>query len=133
MNYKTTRDYNFIWRLIEKGERLIYFSFGNFDSISITKKIGHENNFTNREEFLELCKSDRIEFILPDAWVEIKSEKDYPDYLDSKGILVSDGEEVYAGYYDKDDKVFCGEEAIPYPKGWVKYWCIMPIAPDGEL
>ena len=137
MSYKTTRDYNFIWRLIEKGERLIYFSFGNFDKVNIIKKVSPENNFTNREEFIKRCKLQRIEFILPDAWIEIKSENDYPVYLNMKNVLVSDGKEVHEAFIDKDyaeinRSIFLGEEAIPFPKGWVKYWRIMPIAPEDK-
>jgi hypothetical protein len=124
--YRTTKDHIFAWALIQQGEQLIYFPDGKLEYMNFTGKIGHENNFTNREEFIKLCKSQRVEFLLPDSWVKIKSEQDYPAYLDS------DGEEVHEGYYDKDDKVFRGEEAIPFPKGWVKYWRIMPLAPGNK-
>lgn len=133
MSYKITRDYNFIWRLVKNGERIIYKLPGELNNNHLgctgTSILDKFSSSLSKEKFIEECKYYNIEFILPDSWVKINSENDHPAYLDSKGILVSNGEEVHEGYYDKDDKVFCGEEAIPFPKGWVKYWRIMPLAP----
>ena len=127
--YRTTKDHIFAWALIQQGEQLIYFPDGKLEYMNFTGKLRSLPGDKSKEEFVAEGKKYNIEYLIPDAWIKINSKHDYPCHLNYKTILVSDGQVVLQGYYDKDNNEFCGEEAIPYPKGWVKYWRVMPMAP----
>ena len=103
MNYTTSKDYEELWRLTRKGKevicKIIITDAYNTDGIIFTrlKTIDEtlviiedrEHNYlqaSNKKDFIERCTISDIEFIPPDEWIKIESEKDLPS--DGKKYLV---------------------------------------------
>ena len=137
-NYTTSKDYEKLWKLVQDGKEIVCFTHGLSTYVSIAMKQGKYvavfsrgvgDIETNSEiDFIQTCKKLNLEFLPPDAWIKIESDKDLPP----KRIF------VLGVAPDKIVEVvhWTGERWCSIRFYWEKekiiYWKPMPQAPEVE-
>jgi len=111
MNYTTSKDYERLWNLVQEGKEIVCFLEGLSTYVTIAKKNGEYSDILSagvlgamtKIDFINQCENIYLEFLPPDAWIKIESDKDLPpkgDYC----VLVyrqkdNDYEIVHVNYF----------------------------------
>ncbi len=110
MNYTTSRDYEKLWDLVQEGKEIVCWTDGkpkpgyafDYAKTGLMCISGDQECFasSNCESFLGLCKFHNVEFIPPNEWIKIESDKDLPQ--DGQSVeCVFRGKEVSHASWDK--------------------------------
>ena len=145
MNYTTSKDYEELWRLAREGKevicKIIITDAYNTDGIIFTrlKTIGEtlviiedrEHNYlqaSNKKDFIERCTISDIEFLPPDAWIKIESDKDLPP-IGELVLGVEDGKWLCCVEWDTDARIwYCGDTYKD--ENSITHWKPLPKAPE---
>jgi len=135
MNYTTSKDYEELWRLVQDGKEIVCFTHGLSTYVSIAMKQGKYvavfsrgvgDIETNSEiDFIQTCKKLNLEFLPPDAWIKIESDKDLPREYGKYLLRCEYGTE--AGIFNHG--VFSSQITDVTLSG-VTHWKPMPEAPE---
>lgn len=134
MNYVTSKDYERLWSLVQEGKEIVCFLEGKTTYVTIALKRGGYSEVFSRgipgissrtlKSFVQQCESNSLEFLTPDEWIRIESDKDLPQgenflfcIADSKRVIEGTraGEWVYSADSAKSIKAFSHYKPLPEP------------------
>lgn len=135
MNYTTSRDYEALWKLVQENEIPCLYWDEDTQRAGFTRK-AYRAAFTpglsycsTREGFIQRCKEEQVEALLPSEWIKIESDKDLPPDGDY-GVLVYRKDKIMdickANY-------LLGKNYLKepwYKEDGITHWKPMPKAPE---
>ena len=136
MNYTTSKDYELLWNLVQEGKKIVCF-VRDVEGAQIAKldqgiaTISMRNRglmFTqSRLLFIQQCANFNLEFLPPDEWVKIESDKDLPP--DGQSVeCVFRGKEVSHASWDKCLNKWDNGDYY-WAKEDITHWMPLPEAP----
>lgn len=136
MNYTTSKDYEALWNLVQEGKEIIcYIPYSesnkqvaiarmNFNEPTIFLPYGDWIHGSDEKTFITYCGVFNLEFLPPDEWIKIESDKDLPP--EGKQVLAWNGKDIYDISWDgeawDDDRYF-------YNRKTFTHWKPLPEAP----
>ena len=137
MNYTTSKDYEELWRLVQEGKEIIGIREERIKStiekdngkFCIKEKFDWHVSKT-KKGFIDECRRLNLEFLPPDAWIKIESDKDLPP-VGMSVQCVYRGYQVGQGTWEKDLNKwdFCDSYI---DKDKITHWKPLPKAPEVE-
>jgi hypothetical protein len=148
MNYTTSKDYEELWRLVQDGKEIVCFvteKENRFTGLATwfknSPELGGDGFFItahkkiillalNQERLHIECKRLNLEFLSPNAWIKIESDKDLPPKIgiDCEVLIYSrvcGVESVSISYLHGKDYL-----GIPWREAQnVTHWMPMPESP----
>jgi hypothetical protein len=138
-NYTTSKDYEKLWKLVQEGKEIIcYIPYSennkqvaiarmNFNEPTIFLPYGDWIHRSDKKTFITYCSVFNLEFLPPDEWIKINSDKDLPP--DGQSVeCVFRGKEVshaswdkYLNKWDNGDYYWAKED--------ITHWKPLPEAP----
>ena len=145
MNYTTSKDYEKLWNLVQEGKEIVCFLEGLSTYVTIARKNGEYSDVLSagvlgvaartKIDFINQCENIHLEFLPPDAWIKIESDKDLPP--DGQSVeCVFRGKEVSHASWDKCLNKWDNGDYY-WAKEDITHWKPLPEAPkqaekDGE-
>ena len=110
------------WRDYVHNDNLVSRDIGIVDRIGCDILIGSRNNISadvkRYTDFMKVCCELNLEFLPPDNWIRIESDKDLPQ--PRQWVLVTDGKEICHVFWNgeawDDDRYFYNRKTFTHWK-----------------
>ena len=136
MNYTTSRDYEKLWDLVQEGKEIVCFLEGLSTYVTIARKNGEYSDVLSagvlgvaartKIDFINQCENIHLEFLPPDAWIKIESDKDLPP----EDIAVFACIDEDCRVIGKKLKMNFVTAATTYTLDRITHWKPLPEAPE---
>jgi len=152
MNYTTSRDYEALWNLVQEGKEIVCWAdyrYRDYSDESMQVKRGicatqkdiyhilvgtlaaTVIHARSKLDFIGQCQAVNLEFLPPDEWIKIESDKDLPPNGDYCVMvyheLINDFDIARASYFYKSPSM--GSKRY-YQITEITHWKPMPEAPE---